>query len=241
MGIEAGMKTPRACARSRAGDGLPALSTTLDRATERLGRAGSLDGLAEPLSAKVAEVVGHGTLKDLLSGTWLGHPLHPLLTDLPIGAWTSAFILDLVGGKASQKAADTLVLVGVLSAVPTAASGLSDWSDYRDPERRIGLAHAGANVIAHFAGTSRRRRLGLASRRHRVRPGHVYYPDGDIPPGGSGSFGSSDPSSSQPNTGTDFSGAGVSSDSDSGADPGLVGARSDYPFTSYQVPTRERA
>ena len=56
-------------------------------------------------------------------------PLHPMLTDLPIGCWTSAFVLDIVGGKKSRPAAQLLVGLGVLSALPTAASGAADWSD----------------------------------------------------------------------------------------------------------------
>lgn len=59
-----------------------------------------LDRLAKPLSEAVSRIVPAGGFKDVLSGTWLGHPLHPMLTDLPIGFWTSAFTLDLLGGRA---------------------------------------------------------------------------------------------------------------------------------------------
>ena len=84
----------------------------------------------------------------MLHGVWLGHPLHPALTDLPIGFWTSAFVLDLVGGRPARPAADALVGVGVATALPTAAAGLADWSDMDKPERRSGLVHAAANVAA---------------------------------------------------------------------------------------------
>lgn len=114
----------------------------------RLATAEGLDRVGKPVASKVAAVVGHGTGKDVLSGTWMGHPLHPMLTDLPIGFWTSAFVLDLVGGKRSRPAADRLVAIGILSALPTAASGLSDWSDTIGEERRIGSAHAIANSVA---------------------------------------------------------------------------------------------
>jgi hypothetical protein len=57
----------------------------------------------------------------------IGHPLHPILTDLPIGAWSMAALLDLLGGTASAPAADILVSVGITTAVPTAAAGLNDW------------------------------------------------------------------------------------------------------------------
>jgi nitrite reductase/ring-hydroxylating ferredoxin subunit/uncharacterized membrane protein len=92
--------------------------------------------------------VGTGTVKDVLSGTWLGHPLHPMLTDLPIGSWTSAFILDIIGGKRGRNAADMLVGIGIVTALPTAAAGLSDWSDTIGEDRRIGTAHAIGNVAA---------------------------------------------------------------------------------------------
>ncbi len=67
---------------------------SLERVGERLGAVSDLDRVAKPLSSEVSSVIGHGTLKDLLSGTWMGHPLHPMLTDVPIGAWTSAVALD---------------------------------------------------------------------------------------------------------------------------------------------------
>ena len=114
----------------------------------RLATAEPIDKVAKPVASKVADVVGHGTVKDVLSGTWLGHPLHPMLTDLPIGFWTSAFVLDLVGGKRSRAASDRLIGLGILSAVPTAAAGLSDWSDYLGEERRVGAVHAAANAVA---------------------------------------------------------------------------------------------
>ncbi len=133
---------------------------TVEQFVERVGRAEWLDNLAQPLSKKVSETVPKGALKDALSGTWLGHPLHPMLTDLPIGCWTSAFVLDIVGGKRSHRASDTLVALGVVTALPTAASGLADWSDLIGEERRLGLAHAGGNTVAlAFYGLSMVARL----------------------------------------------------------------------------------
>jgi nitrite reductase/ring-hydroxylating ferredoxin subunit/uncharacterized membrane protein len=100
-------------------------------------------------------------VKDALSGTWLGHPLHPMLTDLPIGFWTSAFTLDFVGGPAARKASTRLVALGLLSTVPAALAGASDWADTSGQERRIGLAHALANgsaTVAYLASWRARRR-----------------------------------------------------------------------------------
>ena len=121
---------------------------TVRELVHRLATAEGLDRLGKPAASAVAEAVGSGRLKDLLSGIWMGHPLHPMLTDLPIGSWTSAFFLDLFGGERGHQAADLLVGIGVVSAVPTAAAGLSDWSDTIGEERRIGTVHALANVAA---------------------------------------------------------------------------------------------
>jgi len=115
---------------------------------EGLHQAKALDVVAKPVSRFVGGVISHGVVKDALSGTWLGHPLHPMLTDVAIGSWTSAFVIDAVGREGSEAAADTLVGIGVLSALPTAAAGLADWSDLMDAERRVGLVHAGTNIVA---------------------------------------------------------------------------------------------
>ncbi len=115
---------------------------------ERLHGLDTLDPAAKPLSRKVAAAVRPRPVKDLLSGSWLGHPLHPLLTDVPVGAWLSALVLDFTGGRRSQEAADRLIALGIVAAVPTAAAGLSDWSDYLGAERRVGLVHATANAAA---------------------------------------------------------------------------------------------
>ena len=126
-------------------------------------RARSLDAVGRKLGLAVANVVRPGRAKDLLAGTWLGHPVHPMLTDLPIGAWTSASILDLVGGGQARRAADALVGVGVLAAVPTAATGLSDLADVVDPrERSLGTAHALGNLTALvlYGGSYLARRRG---------------------------------------------------------------------------------
>jgi nitrite reductase/ring-hydroxylating ferredoxin subunit/uncharacterized membrane protein len=126
-------------------------------------RVRSLDAVGKVLSEAVSKVVRPGRTKDLLAGTWLGHPVHPMLTDVPIGAWTSAFVLDLVGGRQARRAADALVGVGVLAAVPTAATGLSDLADVEHSEQRIlGTAHALGNVtaVALYGGSFLARRRG---------------------------------------------------------------------------------
>jgi nitrite reductase/ring-hydroxylating ferredoxin subunit/uncharacterized membrane protein len=115
---------------------------------ERLEGNEALDRFSRPVEQVVGKLIPRGRFKDTLHGVWLGHPLHPLLTDLPIGFWTSAFVLDLAGGRRARTAADTLVGLGVLTALPTAAAGVADWSELNQPERRTGLVHATANLTA---------------------------------------------------------------------------------------------
>ncbi len=125
------------------------LGTQLHRFAEQTERLSTLDNVAGPLARNADRVVRQARLKHALSGSWLGHPLHPLATDVVIGSWTMAAILDLRHGDDSDGAAKTLVGVGVLAAIPTAASGVSDWADALDPGvRRMGLVHAAGNVVA---------------------------------------------------------------------------------------------
>jgi nitrite reductase/ring-hydroxylating ferredoxin subunit/uncharacterized membrane protein len=124
------------------------LRELLGRYTDAIGTDERLDALADPVADAVRTALDRQPVKDFLSGTWLGHPLHPLLTDLPIGFWTSAFMLDLVGGRRSRRAATQLVAWGVVSALPTALSGAADWGDTTGAARRIGLVHAAANSTA---------------------------------------------------------------------------------------------
>lgn len=120
------------------------LSRMVDRSMAALEGAGVLDKPSEALDA-VASRIPAGPVKDLLSGVAVGHPLHPALVAVPIGAFTSATVLDLTGRE--QSAARTLVGFGLLSSVPTALAGLSDWSDTRGAERRVGFAHLLLNAV----------------------------------------------------------------------------------------------
>jgi nitrite reductase/ring-hydroxylating ferredoxin subunit/uncharacterized membrane protein len=127
-----------------------------------------LDRYADVL-AKVTDQIPHGRVKDALSGTWLGHPLHPMFTDTAIGAWTSSFVLDFVGGPTAERASTALVGVGVLVAIPTVATGAADWSDTDGEERRIGFLHAAGNMFvtglyaaSWLARRRGRRGLGIA-------------------------------------------------------------------------------
>ena len=133
----------------------------------------AFDRITEPLQRFASRLVEPRLVRNTLSGTDIGHPLHPMLTDVPIGTWLAAGLLDTVGGRPAEPAADLLVAAGVAAAVPTALSGLNDWSDTYGEETRLGFAHAAGNVVAlslyaaslasRLAGRrSRGRVLGLA-------------------------------------------------------------------------------
>ena len=136
---------------------------------EQVGKLEALDEPAETVAKKIRGAFPTGPVKDTISGTWLGHPLHPLLTDVPIGSWTSATLLDLVGGEQSHSAAERLIGIGILAAVPTALTGANDWADTTpadDTVRRIGAVHALANVAALmlYGGSLAARRRGRRGR-----------------------------------------------------------------------------
>ncbi len=135
---------------------------TLHDAAKRLGDIEAIDQAVGPLTRVAKKVIPPGPLKDLLSGSRLGHPLHPALTDVTIGSYTAATMLDLVGGRRSQDAVRALLAVGILSSLPTATAGLADWSDTYGPDQRIGVVHALSNVAALslFAGSLAARRGG---------------------------------------------------------------------------------
>jgi len=118
---------------------------------ERLAALDAIDAPASKLAKAVRDVTKPKAIKDALSGTWLGHPVHPLLILVPMGTWTSAVLLDLVGGEDAESAADGLIGVGLLAALPSVATGYSDWADTEimsDPVRRVGAVHAALNATA---------------------------------------------------------------------------------------------
>lgn len=143
------------------------------RWTLGLERASVLDRPVQALEPKVKEYFGSGTRGSLLRGDWLGHALHPSLTDFVVGTWTSANLLDLFGGKDASGAAQRLVGTGLVMVGPTAWSGWAEWSTLSHRDKRVGLVHAVTNGVAIGAYTAswiaRRRgqhdrgvRLGLA-------------------------------------------------------------------------------
>jgi nitrite reductase/ring-hydroxylating ferredoxin subunit/uncharacterized membrane protein len=87
-----------------------------------------------------------------MHGVWLGHPLHPVFTDVPIGAWTTSLVLDAVGAiredEGLERASDVAMAVGLVGAVGAAVTGLTDWSETQGRSRRTGLLHGLLNITA---------------------------------------------------------------------------------------------
>ena len=126
-------------------------TSPLNALAARLESVETLDGPGQTAGRTVRGLIPGGAVKDALSGAWLGHALHPMLTDIPIGTWTSSVVLDWIGGKDSRSASDRLILTGVLAAGATVATGWSDWADAEERDaavRRSGLVHAAANATA---------------------------------------------------------------------------------------------
>lgn len=116
-----------------------------------------LDSLGNPLRDAVHAAFdnagpGGQTVKNALHGVWLGHALHPVLTDVPIGAWTAALALDAreaaTGDRGYGRAADFTLGLGLLGAVGAAVTGLTDWSETDGRSRRLGLLHGLLNLTA---------------------------------------------------------------------------------------------
>ncbi len=136
------------------------------RLTKRLESTTALDGLTRLVQPVADRLLADPGRSDALRGMWLGHALHPLMTFLPLGSWTSATVLDLAGGAGSRKAAQRLVAVGMLTAVPTAVTGLAEFGPARPRDQRTAVVHAMANstALALFTASYVSRRQGRHAR-----------------------------------------------------------------------------
>ena len=113
-----------------------------------------------PVQTKGAELVQNAfaaagkagqSIKNALHGTPLGHPLHPAITDVPVGSWTVAAVLDVLEATGESKykpGSDAAVMIGLVSAIPAALSGVTDWSDTHGQQQRVGAAHGLLNMAA---------------------------------------------------------------------------------------------
>ncbi len=132
-------------------------------------------GPVEQVLGKVADalflkgVPGGAKLRNFFHGTWLGHPLHPVITDVPIGAWSAAVVLDayelVTGDDRLAPGADMAVSVGLVGAAGAALSGLNDWNYTSGKPKRVGALHALTNIVATacYLGSWWQRRNGCRS------------------------------------------------------------------------------
>lgn len=133
---------------------------------EGLENSEDLDGAVDFLEPRVELFFNTGTRGAVLRGDWLGHALHPALTDVVLGSWTSATILDVTGRGRWADAAQVLVGTGLIAFGPTAWSGWAQWAQAERPQKRVGVVHAvtSAAALSFYAASWFSRRKG-----HHVR------------------------------------------------------------------------
>jgi nitrite reductase/ring-hydroxylating ferredoxin subunit len=109
-------------------------------------KAEGLDRVVGPVQ-QVVQKIPAGKVKDALHGVWLGHPVHPVLVQVPVGAWMSAGFLDALG-DGGERQARQLIGLGLLASVPAAVAGSADWAEQHEQQLRTGVVHAAANTAA---------------------------------------------------------------------------------------------
>ncbi|MFF4317829.1 DUF2231 domain-containing protein [Streptomyces sp. NPDC001568] len=124
---------------------LHTVATSWLKGLDRLERTTVADPAVRTLQRAIRSLP-LGGVRDVLRGRPLGHPLHPVLVQVPIGCWLSAGVLDAVPG--AGRAATTLTAVGLAGVAPAAVAGWVDWADLPPRQARVGLAHAAANAAA---------------------------------------------------------------------------------------------
>jgi nitrite reductase/ring-hydroxylating ferredoxin subunit/uncharacterized membrane protein len=151
------MRIATGCSHVAPGIAVPMTSPLPSAVAERLEAQEALDAPAKAVGKQIRNLIPGGAVKDALSGTWMGHALHPLLTDVPIGTYTSSLLLDLLGPRGSEKAADRLIAMGLAATPATVVTGLSDWADTEVGNagvRRSGIVHASFNAAATVCMTA---------------------------------------------------------------------------------------
>ncbi|MBV9660818.1 MAG: Rieske (2Fe-2S) protein [Acidimicrobiales bacterium] len=104
-----------------------------------------LERVSGAIRRPIAGLLEGKRFRDALSGSWLGHPVHPTLVAVPLGMWSAALVADIAG---DPETARRLTAVGVAAVVPASVTGLSDWLDTAGVEQRVGVVHMAANVAA---------------------------------------------------------------------------------------------
>jgi nitrite reductase/ring-hydroxylating ferredoxin subunit len=113
---------------------------------DRVADVATFDKAIEPARRAVLGALRPPALKDFLHGTWLGHPVHPVIVQVPVGSWLSAGLLDAV--PPMRPAATALIGTGIVASVPAALTGAADWSEQETGVRRLGAIHASLNSVA---------------------------------------------------------------------------------------------
>ena len=112
----------------------------------RIEELRGLDRAAATIAGAVRKVLRKPGTNAALRGRWLGHPLHPLMVTVPIGAFVGTAVLDLTAGN--RDAARKLTGLGLAAVAPTAALGLADYAELDERQRRVGVVHALSNTVA---------------------------------------------------------------------------------------------
>ncbi len=136
-----------------------------------------LDTLSNPFQSWLLKLFGqpgepNRKIKNMLNGTWLGHSVHPMLTDIPLGAWTGTALLDIAAlageNKGIENSADLTLALGLLGAGGAAVTGVTDWSDLDGTDRRVGMMHGLLNgsitvmyLVSLIMRRTGRRRAGV--------------------------------------------------------------------------------
>lgn len=112
-----------------------------------------LDRVVDPVRGALRGLLRRGPVADALHGVWLGHPLHPTVVQVAIGAFTSASVLDALPGH--ERSARVLVATGLAASAPAAVTGWADWSGLHEQQQRVGVVHAAVNVagLAAYAAS----------------------------------------------------------------------------------------
>jgi len=130
--------------------------TQVNMAERRLVRAIEEEARLDPIIDRVQQpafafLMQYAPLRSALNGTWAGHPVHAMLTDVPIGAWTAGCVLDLLDvlriNRTLRPAADLMHTIGLIGALGAAVFGIADWSYTMDRPKRVGFVHGAANVL----------------------------------------------------------------------------------------------
>jgi nitrite reductase/ring-hydroxylating ferredoxin subunit/uncharacterized membrane protein len=134
-----------------------AVATRSNMALQKMARAienqTQLDRIIDPVQQPLVQfLTQRAGLRTFLNGTWIGHAIHPILTDIPIGAWTASCVLDLLDAfgvnRDMRPASDAITAIGLAGALGAAVFGVADWSYTIEKPKRVGFVHASANIIA---------------------------------------------------------------------------------------------